>query len=337
MAAAAAPVTEQKQKRRYMGFLTSLFGSGRQTPEQQRDKQTARDFDVLKYDGVRAQGIRRFDYARKCFEEALRLREDYETLGYLSNLLIATNHAEDAVGLLQRMIGLKSEATDVHNTLANVYYILEDYANMEEVLDASLLIAPDNARTHYVMGKAKRSLGKADEAIAHLTTAIGLQEAFGDALLLRGEIYADKGDHAAALADAEAVLSISDSDESATMLKAHVMSQTDRTAEAEQAYRRVLDINPFNRQAYTDLARLLTAQQRYDDASALLSEAVDLSPDFAEAYSERAAIRRLVGDEEGAAGDEATAQKLLAAAADNANADVPDASQAVRKTDILGL
>ena len=320
-----------------MGFLSSLFGSGRQTPEQQRDKQTERDFDVLKYDGVRAQGIRRFDYARKCFEEALRLKEDYETLGYLSNLLIATNHAEDAVGPLRRMIGLKPEATDAHNTLGNVYYILENYTDMERVLDDALAAAPDNALTHYIMGKAKRSLGKADEAIAHLTTAIGLRESFADALLLRGEIYADNGNHADALADAEAVLSISDGDENAMMLKARVMSQTGRTAEAEQAYRRVLDANPFNRQAYTDLARLLSAQQRNDEASALLSEAIDLSPDFAEAYSGRAAIRRLAGDEAGAASDEEEAQKLLAAAADNADATQPDASQAVRKTDILGL
>lgn len=320
-----------------MGFLSSLFGSGRQTTEQQRDKQTERDFDVLKYDGVRAQRIRRFDYARKCFEEALRLKEDYETLGYLSSLLIATNHVEDAVDPLRRMIELKPEVTDAHNTLGNVYYILENYTDMERVLDEALAVAPDNARTHYIMGKAKRSLGKADEAIAHLTKAIGLQESFADALLLRGEIYADKGDRAAALADAEAVLSISDGDENAMMLKAHVMSQTGRTEEAEQAYRSVLDANPFNRQAYTDLARLLTAQQRHDDATALLSEAIDLSPDFAEAYSERAAIRRLIGDEAGAVSDEETAQKLLAAAADNADAAMPDASQSVRKTDILGL
>ncbi len=320
-----------------MGFLSSLFGSGQQTPEQQRSKQTEKDFDVLKYDGVRAQRINRFDYARKCFEEALRLKEDYETLGFLSSLLITTNHVEDAVGPLRRMIELQPEVTDAHNTLGNVYYILENYSDMEQVLDDALAIAPDNARTHYIMGRAKRSLGKTDEAIEHLTTAIGLQDSFADALLLRGEMYADNNKPDAALADAEAVLSISDGDENAMMLKARVMSQTGKTAEAEEAYRRVLDLNPFNRQAYTDLARLLVALQRTEESSALLSEAIDLSPDFAEAYTERAAIRRLAGDEAGAASDEETARKLQATAADSANAAIPDASQSIRKTDILGL
>ena len=40
-----------------MGFLKTLFGGREESPEEKAEKRREREFDVLKYDGVRARKI----------------------------------------------------------------------------------------------------------------------------------------------------------------------------------------------------------------------------------------------------------------------------------------
>ena len=61
-------------------FFTSLFSSNK-GEENNKEKIEQKNFDILKYDGVRAQKIGKHAYAIKCFNEALNLQEDFETLG----------------------------------------------------------------------------------------------------------------------------------------------------------------------------------------------------------------------------------------------------------------
>ena len=53
-------------------FFKSLFSSSKAaTPEEEKSKNDQKNFDILKYDGVRAQKIGQVAYAIKCFTEAL--------------------------------------------------------------------------------------------------------------------------------------------------------------------------------------------------------------------------------------------------------------------------
>ena len=46
-----------------------------------------RNFEILKYDGIRAQRMGKLPYAIKCFEEAVAINDELETLSLLSHCL----------------------------------------------------------------------------------------------------------------------------------------------------------------------------------------------------------------------------------------------------------
>ena len=71
-------------------FFKSFFSGKSETPESEKQKNDRKRFEIFKYDGLRAQRMGRPDYAVKCFTEALAIEEDFETMGYLSQLYIQT-------------------------------------------------------------------------------------------------------------------------------------------------------------------------------------------------------------------------------------------------------
>ena len=58
-----------------MGLFSSLFG-GKKSEEDQQAKQEKKNFDILKYDGIRARNMRQYAYAVKCLEQAISIKED---------------------------------------------------------------------------------------------------------------------------------------------------------------------------------------------------------------------------------------------------------------------
>ena len=66
-----------------MNIFKKLFGS--QTTSKETKQEENKNFDVLKYDGVRALRMQQFDYAAKCFVHAIELNaDDLECRDYLS-------------------------------------------------------------------------------------------------------------------------------------------------------------------------------------------------------------------------------------------------------------
>ena len=58
-----------------MGFWNVLFGGAELSPEEEKKAQEEKNFDLLKYDGVKAMKIGQADYAVRCFREALKLKK----------------------------------------------------------------------------------------------------------------------------------------------------------------------------------------------------------------------------------------------------------------------
>ena len=86
-----------------MGLLSSLFGKSKSDANEQ-EKQDKKNFDILKYDGIRARNMGKLPYAIKCFEEAVALQEEKETLGLLASAYLQANRTEDARITLDRLI-----------------------------------------------------------------------------------------------------------------------------------------------------------------------------------------------------------------------------------------
>ena len=79
-------------------FFKSFFSGKSETPESEKQKNDQKNFEIFKYDGLRAQRMGRPDYAVKCFIEALAIKEEFETMGYLSQLYIQMRSEERRVG-----------------------------------------------------------------------------------------------------------------------------------------------------------------------------------------------------------------------------------------------
>ena len=66
-----------------MGILSSLFSSSnKEETADDKQKEDIKNFDILKYDGIKALNMRKPDYAIRFLNEALKIQDDFECLRY---------------------------------------------------------------------------------------------------------------------------------------------------------------------------------------------------------------------------------------------------------------
>ena len=276
---------------------------GMETPESEKQKNDQKNFEIFKYDGLRAQRMGRPDYAVKCFIEALAIKEEFETMGYLSQLYIQMGETAKARELLEKMAAMEPDVTSTFLTLANVCFIQEDYQAMEEAANKAIAIEEGNAVAHYLLGKARKGQDDDLMTIAHLTKAITLKDDFIEARLLRAEALMNLKQYKDMMEDIDAVLAQNPEEETAMLLRGKVKEADGKDEEAEEDYKLVTEINPFNEQAYLYLGQLYINQKKLTEAIGLFDEAIELNPNFAEAYKERGRAKLLNGDKDGSVED----------------------------------
>ncbi|MDR0892475.1 MAG: tetratricopeptide repeat protein [Mediterranea sp.] len=291
-------------------FLKSLFSGKQESTEDEKKKSDQKKFEVFKYDGLRAQRMGRLDYAMKCFNEALALDEDFETMGYLSQAYIQTGQYAPARELLERMTALEPHVARTFISLANLCYLQEDYPAMEAAANKAIALDEGDAMAFYLLGKARKGLGDDLMTVAHLTQAIALRDDFMEARLARAEALLGMKQYKEAMEDIDAILAHTPEEETAILLRGKVREATGKVEEAEADYRLITEINPFNQQAYLYLGQLYIGQKKLDEALSLFDEAIELNPEFAEAYKERGRAKLLNGDKEGSIADVKKAMEL---------------------------
>ena len=284
-------------------FFKSFLSGKSETLESEKQKNDRKRFEIFKYDGLRAQRMGRPDYAVKCFTEALAIEEDFETLGYLSQLYVQLGETAKARKLLEKMAVMEPHVTNTFLTLANVCFIQEDYQAMEEAANKAIAIEEGNAVAHYLLGKARKGQDDDLMTIAHLTKAITLKDDFIEARLLRAEALLKMKQYKEVMEDVDAILAQNPEEETAILLHGKVKEDNGESEEAEKDYRLVTEINPFNEQAYLYLGLLYISQKKLTEAIGLFDEAIELNPNFAEAYKERGRAKLLNGDKDGSIED----------------------------------
>ena len=319
-----------------MGFFKSFFSGKPASPEEEKQKNEQKNFEIFKYDGMRAQRMGRADYAIQCFTEALALQEDFETMGYLAQVYIQSNVLDEARQLLERMTEMEPEHTATLLALANVCYMLEDYPAMAEAAQKAIAVEEGNAMAHYLLGKANNGQGDGIMSIAHLTKAIVLKDDFIEARLLRAEALTKMQQYKEAMEDIDAILAQDSDDESALLLRGKVKEATGNTEEAEADYSYVTELNPFNEQAFLYLGQLYITQKKLTEAIALFDEAIEVNPNFAQAYHERGRAKLLNGDKDGSMEDMKKGLELNPKEAQNFNGQYGN-QPGGSSTNILGL
>lgn len=258
-----------------MGFFKKLFG-GTDSAADEKQKEEGKNFDVLKYDGVKALRSGQTEYAVKCLEYALTLKDDLECRDYLSQAYMRQGGLSEAYGQLAVMAEACPDNAPILIRMADVAYMMEDYDAMSEACKKALLIDADDPVTYYLYARAFHGHADNASAIEMLTRAIGLNADYDVARLLRGEIYLEEGDSAKASQDAALLLERVEGNEDVLLLNARICEAEGRREEAADFYGKVIDVNPF----------------------------------CVQAFSGRAAVRRALGDAAGAEADQKEAEEL---------------------------
>ena len=274
-----------------MGFFKTLFGGQQESPEEQKQNEEARQFDVLKFDGVKALRLHQPEHAILCFQNALKLKEDLEVHDYMSQAFIMMNEMARALEQLDIMTRAEPDNVDILLRTAHVHFMNEDYEAMTDVCEKAMAIDADNPATLFMLARAKHGMDKEDEAIGVLDKAIRANEDFGEARLMR----------------------------------AGMLIRAGRTDEAEADAQWLTDAAPESEDVLLLCARIATLKGHDDEAAAYYNKVIEVNPFCQDAFVERAAVRKRHGDEVGYAEDMATAREM------NPENDVQDMERKVQE------
>ena len=208
-----------------MGFLSSLFSSSKKgdASSEEKPKEDLKNFDILKYDGVRAMQMRQVGYAIKCFQKALEIQPDFETMSYLVNTYTIADDAESALEVADEMILMEPEHVNALLTRVNILFHLDKEIEAISTCDRVIELEPDNYLAWFLRAKAKRTIKDHTGAIDDITQAIAVKEDFADGYLLRSEIYLSIEEGEKALEDVNRVISlVEEGEESAHLLRGRI-------------------------------------------------------------------------------------------------------------------
>jgi tetratricopeptide (TPR) repeat protein len=295
----------------HMGnFFKSLFSSETGNPTLAQAKKEQKDFDVFKYDGLRAMRIGQVRYAIKCYREALKIREDKEVLQFLATACASLHAMDEALEATERLVELEPENMEIRLMRAGLFFQME--REQDVIKECRHVIERDDSQPAiwFMMGRAKRNLKDLNGAIADLTRAIALKEDFPEACLLRGETFLEANRPGEALVDARKLIALSPEEEAAYLLRGRIYEYLGDASAAAADYERVGVLNPFNGEAALLKGALLLKEGRVEEAVEFFNEVLELIPSFPEAYRSRARAKSAQCDPEGAREDEKRAEAL---------------------------
>lgn len=317
-----------------MSFLSFIFGNKKENASEEQQK-NQKKFEIFKYDGMRAWRMGRVDYAIKCFNEALALEKDFETMGYLAQTYLQTGQPDAARKLYDEMVVMEPEHVITLINLANVCHLQEDYPAMKAAAEKVINIEQGNAMAHFLLGRAAEGEGNEIMSIAHLTKAITLKEDFIEARLMRAEALISMRQPKEAMEDINAILSYEPDNEQAILLRGRKFLAEGNTQNAEEDYRHIISLNPFNEQAFLYLGELYIQQGKLTEAIATFDEAIELNPQFAKAYHERGRAKLMNGDKEGSLEDVKMAMEIAPKEAEAVSGTFHN--QEAPQTNVLGI
>jgi tetratricopeptide (TPR) repeat protein len=228
-----------------MNFLKALFGGSETNPEEEKEQASKQHFELMKYDGVKAMKMGQWDYAERCFKEALKTADDLEIHDYLSRVYVRQDRLSEALAELQHLSDAEPQNIDIQLQMAHVSFMQEDYAAMATAAERAIAIDAQSATAYYFYAQA--ALGQNDliNGIARLTKAVALDEKKGDARLLRAQTLLKMGDVKGADEDCQWLLEHTEGQEDVLMLASQIARAKGDDAQAVEYLKKALELNPF--------------------------------------------------------------------------------------------
>ena len=261
-----------------MNILKALFGNSEQNPEEEKVEAEHKKFDLMKYDGVKAMKMGQFEYALRCFDEALKLKDDSEIRDYLSRVFIRLDRLDEALEQLQLMAVAEPDNTDVKLQMAHVCYMKEDYAAMSDAVEQALAVNGDLPQAHFMYAQSALKQGDVINGIARLTKAVALDDNYADARLLRAQTLLGIGDVKGAEEDSQWLSERIEAQEDVLLLAARVAHAKGSDDEAIELYNKVVDQNPFLTEAYAERGKIYFGRGDSKKAEEDMRKVLELEP-----------------------------------------------------------
>lgn len=276
-----------------MGLLRNLFGTTDKTVRREKVDE-ARNFDVLKRDGMAAVHQQQNEHAILCLRSALELKDDLVAREFLAIALVNNNNLREGFEEMDILSKAQPDNLSLLLRMAEVAYMMEDYHAMTDVCERARQIDSDNLQVNYAYARASIGQGNLINAVALLTKVVSVpvdanseeaeknNETRKEALILRGNTLMNMGDLNSAAGDAAKAVGEFPDAEEAWLLMARCSARSNEDEEALGAFARVLELNPFSAEALRERGALRLKmgdkQGAADDARALLEmnpEAID--------------------------------------------------------------
>ena len=186
------------------------------------------------------------------------------------------------------------------------------YDRAVEDFDKVLVIEPDNVEALVSRGDAFAQLGDLGRAMADLNRAVALAPDKPTVLVTRGQVESRRGNLAGAARDYEAALKLDARYADAMINLAAIRSMQGQSGAAIDLLDQAIAIDRRNPLAFYNRGYAEFAQKQYDKAIADYSSAIEIEPRMGLAYNNRALSRAIAGSDLVAAlADSDQALKLL--------------------------
>ena len=262
-----------------MGFFKSLFGGADESPEEKKEREAARDFDVLKTNGLQALRTGHADYAVQSFSRALELKDDLEVHDYLSQAFAQAGQYQQAIEQLEILAEAQPDNIHILAAMAKVNYLMEDYNAMAATCEKAMLIDKDNAEVMLLYARAARGRGDMVNAVAMYTKTLMLNANFDTAHLERGELLLAMGDIEGAEEDADHLMEVAAGAEDVLLLKGQVLMAQQQPAEAIALFDRAIAINPYCTAAFKERGAARLALGDKEGAEKDFQQLLELDPE----------------------------------------------------------
>ena len=293
-------------------FFKSLFSSKKKKTidKETQAKAGEKNFEVLKYAGIKANQMGKTAYASKCFCEALNLKEDYEIMALLASVYSAREEFDEALDVVNRMVALRPDDITGCMSRANLLFIMEREEDVIAACDEMITRDEKQFAAYYLRARSKKNLARLEACLEDLNLALGVKENFAEAFLLRAEVYHTLQKDTEALADIEKCVTLTPGEEAVFLWRGKIKETLKDQEGAEESYQQVLDLNPFNEEGILLLGKLMLTAGKIEQAIGHFDDAIEMQPDMADAYRERALAKEMLGDTVAAEADRTKAEEI---------------------------
>ena len=262
-----------------MNFFKALFGGTDENSEEVKRNNEFRQFEALKYDGVKAMRMGKLEVAVGFFTQALKLQDDLEVHDYLSRALVALNRLDEAISELEKIVTFQPDNLGVLLQMGHVAYMKEDYSQMQAICERALKLNANDSRIHYLYAQALNGQGDMVKGVARLTKAISLDDNNADARLLRGQTLYRLKQYAGAVEDVRWLLEHVHPQEDVYLLGARVMHAGKNDEVAVRLYDAIIEMNPFNVDAYRERGKIRFDQGDKAGAEEDMKKVLEINPE----------------------------------------------------------